>query len=125
LERADTLREQTSFDPDVLPTSLEASMLVECIPRPELRAPVLGLIQKIATSHAGGPFALSLADLFAAIGLTLETSEWDKLGTRGDVSFVPRGDSHGAFNNQGPAQEVAMGEGLTLVVPETRASAYL
>jgi hypothetical protein len=100
-------------------------MLVECIPRPELRAPVLGLIQRLATSHAGGQFALSLEDLFAAIGLTLEPSEWDKLRTRGDVSFVPRGDSHGAFTNQGPAQEVATGEGLTLVVPEALSGDYI
>lgn len=76
-------------------------------------------------SHAGGEFALPLADLFAAIGLTLEASEWDKLSTRGDVRFVPRGDSRGEFTNQGPMQEVATGEGLTLVVPETLSGDYI
>jgi hypothetical protein len=100
-------------------------MLVECIPRPELRAPVLGLIERISTAHAGGPFALSLADLFAAIGLTLAASEWEKLLARGDVSFVRRGDSHGEFTNQGPTQELATGEGLTLVVPETLSGDYI
>jgi hypothetical protein len=34
---------------------------------------------------------MPLADLFAAIGLTLESSEWDKLRMRGDGQFVPRG----------------------------------
>jgi len=100
-------------------------MLVECVLRPDLRTPVLGLIRRITSSHAGGPFALSLGDLFAAIGLTLEASEWDKLSTRGDVSFVPRGDSHGEFTNQGPMQEVATGEGLTLIVPQTLSGDYV
>ena len=100
-------------------------MLVECIPRPELRAPILGLIKVISTSHAGGEFALPLADLFAAIGLTLESFESDKLRTRGDVRFVPCGDSQGEFTNHGPMQEVATGEGLTLVIPGMLSGDYI
>jgi hypothetical protein len=100
-------------------------MLVECIPRPELRAPILELIKTFSTSHACGEFAVPLADLFAAIGLTLEPSESDKLHTRGDVQFVPHGASQGEFTNQGPILEVATGEGLTLVVPETLSGEYI
>ena len=100
-------------------------MLVECVLRPELRATVLELIKNISTSHAGGEFAMPLAGLFAAIGLTLESSEWDKLRTRGDVQFVPRGTAQGEFSNQGPTQEVATGEGLTLVIPEMLSGDYI
>jgi hypothetical protein len=100
-------------------------MLVECVHRPELRATVLELIEVISTSHAGGDFAMPLADLFAAIGLTLESSEWDKLRTRGDVQFVPRGIAQGGFSNEGPTQELATGEGLTLVIPEMLSGDYI
>jgi hypothetical protein len=100
-------------------------MLVECVPRPELRATVLELIKVISTSHAGGEFAMPLAALFAAIGLTLESPEWDKLSTRGDVQFVPRGTAQGEFSNRGPTQEVATGEGLTLVIPDMLSGDYI
>jgi hypothetical protein len=100
-------------------------MLVECVPRPELREPVLNLIRSISTSHAGGEFVMPLEEVFAAIGLTLDRPEWDKLRSRGDVRFVPRGESHGEFTNQGATQEVATGEGLTLVVPETLSGDYI
>lgn len=100
-------------------------MLVECVHRPELRAAVLELIKSISTSHAGGDFAMPLADLFAAIGLTLESSERDKLRTRGDVQFASRGTAQGGFSNEGPAQELATGEGLTLVIPEILSGDYI
>ncbi|HEV3164472.1 MAG TPA: hypothetical protein VGZ22_10640 [Isosphaeraceae bacterium] len=100
-------------------------MLVDCVPRPELRGPVLKLIQSLSTAHASGEFGMPLEAVFAATGLTLEPPEWDKLRSRGDVRFVPLGDSHGQFTNQGATQEVATGEGLTLMVPKTLAGEYI
>jgi hypothetical protein len=100
-------------------------MLVECVPRPELREPILNLIRSLSASHAVGEFVMPLEEVFATIGLTLERLEWDKLRSRGDVRFVPCGASHGEFSNQGSPQEVATGEGLTLVVPETLAGDYI
>ena len=100
-------------------------MLVECVPRPELREPVLELIRKVSTEHAGGKFALPLAEMFEAFGLSLDKSEWKKLRGRGEVSFAPRGKAQGEFTNKGRRQELATGEGLTLIVPETLSGTYV
>jgi hypothetical protein len=100
-------------------------MLVECLPRPELKKPVLELIRRVSTEHQGGKFAIPLAEMFEAFGLSMEKSEWKKLGGRGDVKFAPRGASQGEFVNKGRKQELSTGEGLTLVVPETLAGTYV
>ncbi|HEY0377617.1 MAG TPA: hypothetical protein VGC87_11900 [Pyrinomonadaceae bacterium] len=100
-------------------------MLVECVPRPELREPVLGLIRRVSAEHEGGEFAIPMAELFGAFGLTLEKSELKKLGGRGKVQFTPRGPFAGEFFNKGREQQLATGEGLTLVVPATLAGAYV
>jgi hypothetical protein len=100
-------------------------MLVECLPRPELKEPVLGLIRKVSTAHAGGKFAIPMAEMFEAFGLTLEKSEWKKLHGRGDVKFAPHGASQGEFSNKGRKQELTTGEGLTLIVPEMLSGTYV
>jgi hypothetical protein len=100
-------------------------MLVECVPRPELQAPVLELIRRVSAGHAGGDFAIPLVEMFEAFGLSLEKSEQKKLRGRGDVKFAPRGFSHGEFTNKGRKQELATGEGLTLIVPEMVSGAYV
>jgi hypothetical protein len=100
-------------------------MLVECVARPELRAPVLALIQKVSMAHAGGEFRLALVDMFTAFGLTLEASEWDKLRRRGEVSFTARSSSLGEFINQARPQELKTDDGLTLVIPERLAGEYV
>ena len=100
-------------------------MLVECVPRPELRAPVLELIRRVAEAHRGGEFTIALAEMFTAFGLPLEKSEQAKLQARGLVRFTPRSESHGVFTNTGRAQEVKTDEGLTIVVPERLAGEYV
>ncbi|HEY0408005.1 MAG TPA: hypothetical protein VGC89_19875 [Pyrinomonadaceae bacterium] len=100
-------------------------MLVECLPRPELREPVLGLIRKISGAHAAGEFTMELADLFAAFGLTLAEAEMRKLRARGEVRFTPGAAALGEFFNRGAEQQLATDEGLTIVVPETLAGAYV
>jgi hypothetical protein len=100
-------------------------MLVECVERPELRAPVLALIHKVSTSHAGGEFSIALVDMFTAFGLTLEAPEWDKLRRRGGVSFTPSAESLGEFINQAKPQELKTEDGLTLVIPEQLAGEYV
>ena len=86
---------------------------------------MLGLIRRVSTEHEGGEFTIPLAELFEAFGLTLEKSEWKKLGARGSVQFTPRGPAAGEFFNEGREQQLATGEGLTLVVPATLAGAYV
>jgi hypothetical protein len=100
-------------------------MLVECIPRPELKTPVLSLIARVSTEHAKGEFAIPLVSLFEAFGLPLAPSEQRKLRERGDVSFTPRDEPHGHFVNRGDEQEVETDEGLTLVIPKTLAGDYI
>ena len=100
-------------------------MLVECVPRPELKAPVLDLIRRVSTEHAKGEFVIPIAEMFEAFGLSLGDTEWEKLRVRGDVRFTPRGASQGEFSNRGRQQELSTGEGLTLVIPETLAGAYV
>lgn len=100
-------------------------MLVECVPRPELREPVHGLIKKVSGAHAEGEFEMELADLFAAFGLTLGSAEVRKLRTRGGVTFSPFGEAHGEFVNSGTEQQLATDEGLTIIVPETLAGTYV
>lgn len=100
-------------------------MLVECVPRPELKEPVLELIRRVSTAHAGGGFTIPLAEMFEAFGLTLDKTEWSKLRKRGDVKFSPRGAAQGEFANKGREQELTTGEGITLVVPATLAGAYV
>ncbi|MGB7925801.1 MAG: hypothetical protein WCF57_21360 [Pyrinomonadaceae bacterium] len=100
-------------------------MLVECVARPELRAPVLALIQKVSTAHAGGEFRIALVDMFTAFGLTLEAFEWAKLRSRGEVAFTPRAESLGEFSNQARPQELKTEDGLTLVIPERLAGEYV
>jgi hypothetical protein len=100
-------------------------MLVECVPRPELKEPVLELIRRVSVEHAAGKFAIPLAELFEAFGLSLKESEWKKLRGRGIVKFTPRGASHGEFSNKGREQALATGEGLTLIIPETLSGAYV
>jgi hypothetical protein len=100
-------------------------MLVECVARPELRAPVVALIQKVSAEHAGGEFEITLADMFTAFGLTLQASEWAKLRSRGEVKFTPRAESLGEFLNQGKPQELKTDDGLTLVIPDRLAGDYV
>ena len=100
-------------------------MAVECIERPELRKPVLGLIKKVSKAHAAGEFTIELADLFAAFGLTLEETEFDKLRERGGVAFTPNADEQGEFLNEGTEAQLATGEGITIVVPETLSGTYI
>jgi hypothetical protein len=100
-------------------------MLVECVPRPELREPVLGLIRRVSSEHEGGEFTIPLAGMFEAFGLTLEEPEWKKLRGRGQVRFTPDGPSAGEFSNEGGELQLATGEGLTLVVPARLAGAYV
>ena len=100
-------------------------MLVECVPRPELKAPVLDLIRRVSAEHGDGEFTIPLAELFEAFGLSLAETEWDKLRGRGDVRFTPQGASQGEFANEGRKQELATGQGLTLVIPETLSGAYV
>lgn len=100
-------------------------MLVECVARPELRAPVLELIKKVEESHRGGEFTIALAEMFETFGLPLGKSEQSKLHARGLVSFVPRSASHGEFHNEGRAAELRTDEGLTIVVPARLAGEYV
>jgi hypothetical protein len=100
-------------------------MLVECVPRPELRAPVLELIKRVHEAHSKGDFTIALAGMFDAFGLPLERSEQSKLQTRGLVKFSPRSESHGEFNNNARRIEVKTDDGLTIVVPETLAGEYV
>jgi hypothetical protein len=100
-------------------------MLVECVARPELKAPVLALIQKVSTAHTGGGFKVALVDMFTAFGLALEASEWAKLRSRGEVSFTARSESLGEFVNQAKPQELKTEDGLTLVIPERLAGEYV
>jgi len=100
-------------------------MLVECVPRPELKEPVHDLIRRVSSEHAGGAFSIPLADLFAAFGLSLAEAEWKKLRSRGDVRFTPGSDSHGEFSNEGRELELQTGQGLTLVVPGAISGAYV
>ena len=100
-------------------------MGVECVPRAELKAPVLNLIRKIAGEHAVGAFNLSLAGLFESFGLTLGEREWAKLRVRGEVRFTPRDANTGEFTNEGGEQQLATGEGLTVVIPQRLAGVYV
>ena len=100
-------------------------MLVECVARPELRAPVSAMIQKVSTAHADGEFRLALADMFTAFGLTLEAPEWAKLRGRGEVSFTALSSSLGEFINQGRSLELKTDDGLTLIIPERLAGEYV
>ena len=100
-------------------------MLVECVPRPELKEPVHDLIQRVSAEHQGGKFRIPMAEMFAAFGLSLGESEWKKLRARGDMRFTPHSESQGEFLNEGRKQELATGEGLTLVVPEELKGTYI
>ena len=100
-------------------------MLVECVPRPELKESVLKLIRKVSTEHQDGEFAIPMEEMFGAFGLTLDKSEWSKLRKRGEVKFTPRGAAQGEFANKGREQALATGEGITLVVPQKLAGAYV
>lgn len=100
-------------------------MLVECVSRPELKAPVLELIGRIHQAHTGGEFKLALAEMFTSFGLSLGTTEWDKLRARGNVRFTPQTISQGTFVNQGTARELPTDDGLTIVIPETISGDYI
>jgi hypothetical protein len=100
-------------------------MLVECVARPELRAPVLEMIGRVHREHALGTFTLSLAEMFASFGLSLEEKEWVKLRLRGDVRFAPQSEAQGAFVNQGAKLELATDEGLTIVIPQVLSGDYI
>jgi hypothetical protein len=100
-------------------------MLVECVPRPELKEPVLELIRRVATEHEGREFAIPLVEMFAAFGLTLDQAEWNKVRKRGDVKFKPRCAALGEFVNKGREQELETGQGITLVVPANLAGEYV
>lgn len=100
-------------------------MLVECVSRPELRAPVLELIGRVHRAHTDGEFTLALADMFSSFGLTLGQAEWAKLRARGEVRFTPQTVSQGAFVNQGAKRELPTDDGLTIVIPETLSGDYI
>jgi hypothetical protein len=100
-------------------------MLVECVPRPELRAPVLELIKRVEEAHSKGEFAIALSEMFDAFGLPLEKAERTKLQARGLVSFTPRSESHGEFHNNERRAEVKTDDGLMIVVPERLEGEYV
>ena len=100
-------------------------MLVECVSRPELRAPVLELIGRIQRAHQDGEFTLALADMFSSFGLSLGQAEWAKLRARGLVHFSPQSASQGTFVNQGAKRELPTDDGLTIVIPETISGDYI
>lgn len=100
-------------------------MLVECVPRPELRAPVHELIKRVSEAHGSGEFNIALGEMFTAFGLPLGKSERAKLQARGLVHFMPRSASHGEFQNTGRAHELKTDEGLMVVVPERLAGDYV
>ena len=100
-------------------------MLVECVPRPELRAPVLELIKRVEEAHLRSEFTIALSEMFDAFGLPLERSEQSKLEARGLVSFASRSPSHGEFHNTGRRLEVKTDDGLTIIVPERLAGEYV
>jgi hypothetical protein len=100
-------------------------MLVECVPRPELRAPVLELIKRVEEAHRKGEFTIALAEMFDAFGLPLERAEQAKLQTRGLVTFSGLSESHGEFQNTGRRSELQTDDGLTIVVPERLAGEYV
>lgn len=100
-------------------------MLVECVQRPELRAPVLELIGRVQKAHASGEFAIALAGMFTSFGLTLGGGEWAKLRARGDVRFTPESAAQGTFINQGSKQELATEDGLTIIIPPMLAGDYI
>ena len=100
-------------------------MLVECMPRPELRAPVLELIARIHNAHTGGAFTIALADMFESFGLSLGANEWARLRQRGEVRFTPESESQGLFTNSGAKLELPTDEGLTIVIPTTLSGDYI
>jgi hypothetical protein len=100
-------------------------MLVECVARPELRAPVLALIKRVSEAHSKGEFTIALAEIFQSFGLPLERGGQQKLEARGLVSFEPEAESHGLFQNIGRAAELRTDDGLTIIVPERLAGEYV
>jgi len=100
-------------------------MLVECIPRPELRAPVLELIARVQQAHTGGEFTISLAEMFTSFGLSLGAREWASLRQRGAVRFTPQSTSQGTFINREAQQELPTDDGLTIVIPQTLSGDYI
>ncbi|HEV2913449.1 MAG TPA: hypothetical protein VGX92_09220 [Pyrinomonadaceae bacterium] len=100
-------------------------MLVECVARPELRAPVHELIARIQQAHVGGEFTIALSDMFASFGLSLGAAEWARLRQRGDVRFTPQSPSQGTFMNREAQQELPTDEGLTIVIPQTLSGDYI
>lgn len=100
-------------------------MLVECVPRPELRAPVLELIKRVSEAHKSGEFTIELSWMFEAFGLPLERTEQAKLRARGFVEFAPLSESQGAFGNTGRPTELRTDDGLTIVIPERLAGEYI
>jgi hypothetical protein len=100
-------------------------MLVECVERPELKAPVLELIGRVQRGHLLGTFTIALVEMFASFGLSLEEGEWARLRLRGEVRFAPQSASQGAFTNQGAHLELATDEGLTIVVPQVLSGDYI
>ena len=100
-------------------------MLVECVQRPELRAPVLELIARVQRAHATGEFTIALEEMFASFGLSLGAQEWAALRQRGEVVFTPQSESQGTFLNREAKQELATDEGLTIVIPQTLAGDYI
>lgn len=99
-------------------------MPVECIERPELKGPVLGLIKRVARAHKDGEFEIELTEVFSAFGLTLEAVEFGKLRARGAVRFTPSDKKQGVFLNEGAEQKLSTGEGIIIVVPETLSGTY-
>ena len=100
-------------------------MLVECVPRPELRVPVLELIARVHRAHTGGEFTIALAEMFASFGLSLGAKEWAKLKQRGDVRFTPQSPSQGTFMNMEEQQELPTEDGLTIIIPQTLSGDYI
>ena len=90
-------------------------MLVECVPRPELKAPVLELIRKVSTEHAGGKFAIPLAEMLRLSGEPGK-SDGRTLRGRGEVKFARTRRIAGRIRQQGKESRNSRRQGLTLIV---------
>lgn len=103
-------------------------MSTESIHRPELKEPVLKLIERVHTSHQlADVFELSATDLLALAGLNLDEDNMNLLRSRSSVKFTPFPSIDlpgGGFVNEGPKHEFKTEDGLTIIVPERLGGHY-
>lgn len=101
--------------------------LFNCLKWPEMRGVAIELVGRMHEGHRGGrEFSIPVVDFARIFAPGAPASELEKVSRRGDINFVPAGETEGTFAlSKGPRALFDLGrEGLVMRINERMSGVY-